>query len=537
MRIARNVCRLVLLVVLPGALAFGQAVVTDDANTSSLYPTTNFGGSIALLVGSGSNTYVKFSTANLGPGVTGSNVSKATLILFTDYVLTSGTMDVYQVNGSWSEGKITYNNAPALGTKLASAVSVTSPGYLSLDLTSTVQAWLNGTLANNGIALVPSSGSAISVSFDSKENILTSHTAQLSVVLVSAGPQGPQGPQGVPGPAGPAGAQGPKGDTGATGPQGLKGDVGATGAVGPQGPTGATGPQGLMGVTGAQGPPGPTGPQGPAGADPNSRMIFPSFFPGSLSGTWLGGQFVLDQAITVLRIAATAKTPTSSACPAPVFRFTDGTKGQDLVLTPGQYWSDSGPIMLTFAAGATLQASLRTGSSCTSNAGADANLLVEYKMQATGDSDSCPGTLCGSFCTTPSSDPSNCGSCGNACASGQACVSGACNNTTCSSGHYCGSACAPTHSDGLGQNFYDCNPLSTYNATTAMEAGTAYEISIGGSSANVSDGFTCGSTGLTFVCTTNTTGPVYCWGYSSGEAGQVSNGNCPWDSGVVAAWN
>jgi len=256
----KSVLRPMLFLAVLSALAQAQVVVTDDANTSSVYPTTNFGNSIALLVCSGSNTYVKFSTANLGSGITGSNVSKATLILYTDYVLTPGTMDVYQVNSAWSEGKITYNNAPALGTKLFSAVSVTSTGYLSLDLTSTVQAWLNGTLANNGIALVPSLGSNISVSFDSKENLLTSHTAQLGLVLVSAGPQGPQGPQGAQGPqgpAGPAGAQGPQGAVGPVGPQGPAGASGTTGA------TGATGPPEAQGSTG---PFGPVGPQGPAGS-------------------------------------------------------------------------------------------------------------------------------------------------------------------------------------------------------------------------------------------------------------------------------
>ena len=242
---ARSFIRQILLLAVLSALAQAQVVVTDDANTSSLYPTTNFGTSIALIVGSGSNTYLKFSLANLGAGVTGSNVSKATLILYTDYVLTSGTMDVYQVNGSWSEGKITYNNAPALGTKLFSAVSVTSTGYFSLDLTSTVQAWLNNTLANNGIALVPSSGSAISASFDSKENILTSHTAQLALVLVSAGAQGAQGPQG---PQGPAGPQGPQGAQGAVGPVGPQGPQGAVGPFGPQGPAGPAGPEGTNGT-------------------------------------------------------------------------------------------------------------------------------------------------------------------------------------------------------------------------------------------------------------------------------------------------
>jgi hypothetical protein len=257
-------------------------------------------------------------------------------------------------------------------------------------------------------------------------------------------------------------------------------------------------------------------------------MIFPAFFPGNLSGTWLGGQFILDQAITVLRIAATAKTPTAAGCPPAVFRFTDNaTGGQDLVLTPGQYWADSGPIVLTFAAGATLQASLRTGSTCASTTGADANLLVEYRMQATGDTDTCasPSALCGIFCTTPSSDPSNCGACGTVCTSGVPCTSGACGS---------GGGSTITHSDGLGQTYTDSNPLGTYNVTTASEAGTAYELSIGGSSANVGDYFECSGSSITFVCTTNTTGPVYCWGYQGSEAGQVSNGTCPWVS--ISTW-
>ena len=245
---ARNFMLQMLLLGVFSTLAQAQVVVTDDANTSSFTPTTNYGSSIALIVCSGSNTYIKFNLGNLGTGVTGANVSKATLILYADFVLTSGNMDVYQANGSWSESKTTYNNAPALGTQLFSAVSVTSPGYLSLDVTSTVQGWLNGTLANNGIALVPSSGSKISVSFDSKENIFTSHTAQLPLVLVSAGPQGAQG---MPGSAGPTGPQGPQGATGATGQagaQGLAGPAGAQGLAGPQGPQGAAGPQGPIGI-------------------------------------------------------------------------------------------------------------------------------------------------------------------------------------------------------------------------------------------------------------------------------------------------
>jgi hypothetical protein len=223
-------------------LAYGQGVLTDDAYTTSTKPKVNNGSDSALIVGIGEDTYLHFSLASLGAGVTGSNVSKASLILYVDAVSTAGTMDVYQITQPWSEGTITYSNAPQLGTKILSAVPVSTIGYLSLDLTSTVQAWLNGTanngIANNGIALVPSPGSSILVSFDSKENTLTSHTAQLPVVLISVGPQGPTGPQGA---------------TGQTGAQGPPGPTGATGAVGAIGPMGATG------QTGAQGPPGPAG--------------------------------------------------------------------------------------------------------------------------------------------------------------------------------------------------------------------------------------------------------------------------------------
>jgi hypothetical protein len=176
------------------------------------------------------------------------------------------------------------------------------------------------------------------------------------------------------------------------------------------------------------------------GSSANMRMIFPSFFPGNLTGAWVGGNLILDQPITVLRIAATAKTPTYSTCPAAVFRFTDGSKGQDLVLAPGQYWSDTGPIALTFASGAQLQASLRTGSTCGSNPGADANLLVEYKMRASSDTDSCAGTSCGGICTTTASDPSNCGGCGTACGTGIPCSSGSCGGSLSSNGSPCTNA-------------------------------------------------------------------------------------------------
>ena len=259
MKIARIF--VVLHLILSGSiLAFSQATLTDDSFTSFATPQTNYGSSIADIVAKGSNSYIKFSLASFGAGITGANVSTSTFIIYVDAVVASGAMDVYQVNGQWSERTLTWSTAPALGTKILSAVPVSKRGYLSMDVTSTVQAWLNGTLANNGLALVPTSGSPILISFDSKENILTSHSSQLDLVLVSGGTQGPPGP---PGAAGPVGAQGPAGAPGSAGAVGPAGPPGPSGPAGPAGATGAQGPAGVMGLPGAQGP---AGPQGPAGA-------------------------------------------------------------------------------------------------------------------------------------------------------------------------------------------------------------------------------------------------------------------------------
>jgi hypothetical protein len=84
--------------------------------------------------------------------------------------------------------------------------------------------------------------------------------SELSVSLITPGPQGATGVQGPTGATG-FGVTGPKGVTGSTGPQGatgVQGNIGATGfgVTGPQGVTGSIGPQG---VTGSQGDIGATG--------------------------------------------------------------------------------------------------------------------------------------------------------------------------------------------------------------------------------------------------------------------------------------
>ena len=230
--------------------ALAQLPPTDDSYTQQNAPNANNGGAGTLDV-LGSDTaartaYIRFDLSPLPPGLTGTNLSIATLDLFVNTAAKAGTFDVYLVSSAWSEGSITFNTAPTLGTQVASGVAVSTSmakDYVLVNITPAVQAWLNGT-TNNGLALVPSAGSTISVTLNSKESTTASHDPFIDVDLVSAGPQGPAGPPGAPGPQG------------AAGPQGVPGIPGVAGPPGPQGPTGATGPTG------------PAGPQGPASPNP-----------------------------------------------------------------------------------------------------------------------------------------------------------------------------------------------------------------------------------------------------------------------------
>jgi hypothetical protein len=162
------------LIAVAAHFASAQIPATDDSYTASSSAGSNYGAQSQLnVIGTGVNSYIRFDLTAPPSGLTSSNVSKAVLRLNINGVTTSGTFDVYLVTSSWTEGALTFNNAPTLGTKIASAASITTSkrNFIDVDVTGAVQAWLTSPnpSPNYGIALVPSSGSSISVSFDSKK--------------------------------------------------------------------------------------------------------------------------------------------------------------------------------------------------------------------------------------------------------------------------------------------------------------------------------------------------------------------------------
>ena len=162
--------------------AHAQITPLGDSYINTADPTKNYGAATLLDVdGTSQTTYIQFNLASI-PST--ASVSQATLKLYVNSVPTAGSFNVNYVNGSWTESTIDANNAPGLGATIASNVEVTTADknqYILVNVTSAVQAWLDGSEKNNGIALV--ANSSFNATFDSKENTSTSHPAELDIAF------------------------------------------------------------------------------------------------------------------------------------------------------------------------------------------------------------------------------------------------------------------------------------------------------------------------------------------------------------------
>ena len=309
--------------------------VTDDTFINFNKPQQTNGKDKSLLIRTGGGErqgFLKFDLSPLPPNVT---VDRAILRFWLGKVQKEGTMTIHEVMADWNESTLSSGSVPAVSPELSEiAIRQTHQSkFISLDITSLVQSWVENPSMNFGIALLPDRDTDLKIELDSKESTSTSHGSELEVLLVAVGPEGPQGlpgsmgspgpegPMGIAGSSGPSGPEGAKGDPGNDGnqwltgtdvPTGEQGNIGdfflqsvngdyfrktdeltwvlvgnLQGAEGPTGEEGDQGPQGIPGLPGSQGQQGPEGPAGPAGPPGPQGDPGPEGPAGSLS---LAGQ-------------------------------------------------------------------------------------------------------------------------------------------------------------------------------------------------------------------------------------------------------
>jgi RHS repeat-associated protein len=139
----------------------GTSSNTLDTYVMSSYPSNNYNLTPELRTGYTSSTgitrsYMDF-TESL-PNLTGKLLVKAELKLYKwNDIGTVSPTNVYanRITNSWNNSTITYGTQPTLDTSqtYGSTSATGSAKWLSMDVTSLVNGWLNGTYPNNGVAL------------------------------------------------------------------------------------------------------------------------------------------------------------------------------------------------------------------------------------------------------------------------------------------------------------------------------------------------------------------------------------------------
>ncbi|HKV25544.1 MAG TPA: hypothetical protein VJN93_13200 [Candidatus Acidoferrum sp.] len=109
------------------------------------------------------------------------------------------------------------------------------------------------------------------------------------------------------------------------------------------------------------------------------RGVQSTFLPGALTATWTGSTWTLDKAVTVTRVQVQAKTAPAGCTTSAVVRLSDGTSPVNVTISAAA--NDSGPITQNYAAAASLTVAVQTAAAGCTTSPADANVIVQYRMQ------------------------------------------------------------------------------------------------------------------------------------------------------------
>jgi hypothetical protein len=162
---------------------------SDDTYIKGGSPLTNFGSDNELEVrpdsGSDRRGLLKF---DLGSIPANSTITSATLYLYSQDSKAGQTTYIYRVTSNWSENSATWSTWTLPGGDFDSDTSyftflpAQSNCMLTLDLTSLVQAWVDGTSPNYGLLLY-SIGPNHIIRYSSKENGTASQRPKLNIVF------------------------------------------------------------------------------------------------------------------------------------------------------------------------------------------------------------------------------------------------------------------------------------------------------------------------------------------------------------------
>jgi hypothetical protein len=170
---------------------------SDDTYIKADSPLSNFGDDTTFEVRPDNNAdrrgLVKFDLSSIPTNAT---ISSATLYLHEKSSKAGQTTSIYRVTSPWNENTVTWLSWSLLGGGFDGSISYftfvpdQSNCMLTLDITSLVQLWVNGTYPNHGLMLY-SMGPNHIISYASKEDGTADRRPKLDIVYSVPGTNTP----------------------------------------------------------------------------------------------------------------------------------------------------------------------------------------------------------------------------------------------------------------------------------------------------------------------------------------------------------
>ena len=134
-----------------------------DSYVSSFYPDSSAENSVVLIIGNWSDkTYLKFDLGILPAGAVITNANLKLYQWFT-YGSSDFVVGAHRVTQGWAESVITWDNQPTYSDIPESTIFVTAGAiaWRSWNITSLVQDWTGGSIANYGVVLTGDGGTSL----------------------------------------------------------------------------------------------------------------------------------------------------------------------------------------------------------------------------------------------------------------------------------------------------------------------------------------------------------------------------------------
>ena len=161
MRRLITVCGCVLLPAIFASQSMAQQsktlTATADSYVAADAPNNNFGGELNISIGTHTEV-LGFVTFNISSIPSGSIVNSATLRMYPTTLISSDSVAISRVSGSWSENGVTWNNRPGWNLPVLTSTPPGTFQWWTIDVTSIVKKWVEDGATNYGFYLEGSSG-------------------------------------------------------------------------------------------------------------------------------------------------------------------------------------------------------------------------------------------------------------------------------------------------------------------------------------------------------------------------------------------